>query len=85
MLLRASSSPSTVFHSSDVSSLFPFCIDYVFDDVCQSGSLNNDGVLSFSLICSPWLVDCFQASASKPAALSGGHGDHTDMVYLLSH
>ena len=42
--LCASSSPSSIFHSGDVSSPFPFCIGYILDYVCHSGSLLNGGV-----------------------------------------
>ena len=36
--LCASNSPSITFHSGDVSSPFPFCISYVLDYICPSGS-----------------------------------------------
>ena len=41
----ASNSPSIIFHSGDVSSLFPFRTGYVLNYVCHSGTLPNDGVL----------------------------------------
>ena len=40
----ASNSPSIIFHSDDVSSLFPFHIGYILDCIYHSGSLPNDGV-----------------------------------------
>ena len=52
----ASGGPSTVFHSGDVSSPFPFRIGDVLDYVCRSGSLPNEGVTdSFSLAFSIFL------------------------------
>ena len=55
--LCASNSPSIIFHSSHVSNPFPFCIGYVLDYVCHSGSLSNDDVTDsvFSLTFSIFL------------------------------
>ena len=71
MPLCASNSPSIIFHSGNMSSLFPFRIGYVLDYVCHSGSLPNDGVtdsvfsssltLNIFLSVACWLVSNFFA------------------------
>ena len=46
---KFSSATLCIFYSGDVSSPFTFCIGYVLDYVCHSGSLPTDGVMDFVL------------------------------------